>query len=83
MKYNFKEEVLYFVNCSLSRELSGFIFLGGFFHLSPLDGVWIMQIPQISWEELAQSKKKKNSAEKDKCGIWTQVKIVTPDTVAF
>lgn len=42
-----------------------------------------MQTPQISWEELAQSKKKKNSAEKDKCGIWTQVKIVTPNTVAF
>ena len=54
-----------------------------FFHLLPLDGVWIMQTPEIWGEELVQRKKKKNSAEKDKCGIWTQLRTVMPDTVAF
>lgn len=79
--YNFKRMML----CnSLSEGLSRFIFHGGFFHLFPLDGAWVMQTTQTSsGEELAQHKRKKNSAEQDKCGIWTQVKVVTSYTVAF
>lgn len=57
MKYNFKEEVPYFVNSSLSRGLSCLIFLGGFFHLLPLDGVWIMQTPPNVLREISPKQK--------------------------